>query len=317
MLKYYLTFVLGLVTLLCQAQSKPNYILIGYEGVLKTYNNAYAVTNTNNLPANLKSLNFQSDRMVYSNWNLIMGTQDENFIMEADFSGLMYIIGAAFNESGGDTLENPGNMIGIGKLQNVDKQVRSGAKGYGYSLDILSFEMGIGKNQFYGGYYFGWSTFGLGSFENINPDNKPDEELFLGMRPITVSRAGLGIHYAMEDHGRIGLRYGGMWAGKNADEDYYDANKKRRGMEIHASARYFFKEQQRFGLYLEAFYRFQRWKDYEVPAKWIKDFKNEVGVIPGMVNHTAGLKLGFTIPFKRSGGRVNKNWIPNLRGQKT
>jgi len=315
-MKYILMLaLLPLSSLLTHAQDKPNYILFGYEAALRTYDNAYGITDINSLPADLTSIEYLKDQMIYSNWNLKFGSQDRSFLMEADLSGLIYIIGAAFREGGGDTIENPQKMIGIGKLKNIEDNTQPGAEGFGYNLDIINMDMAFGLSKgFYAGFYFGWSTVGIGSLSGTNPSMTAGKDVYLNMRETTISHAGFAFHYAIEDHGRFSLRYNGLWAGRKSDPEFYDPDIVRKGFEIFPSFRYFPKNKNEFGVYFEAFYKFQKWKDYEVPAIWTTPASTELGTMSGMTNHLIGLRMGMNIPFNRSDGKVNKNWLPHIRG---
>lgn len=307
-------FVLtAVLTISASAQEKPIFLMIGYEGAVKTYDQAYALAHNKRLPSDLRTLDYKKDNMFYSNWNLLMGFQDKNFILESDLSGLVYIIGAAIKESGGDTIKNPANMIGTGKMKDFEGNTNDGASAYGYNLDIWSNDMCVGKNGFYGGFYFAWAVMGIGALDGVEITQTGFNDVHRNMREIAVFKFGLSTHYMPNNRLRASFKLNRMSAVGEGDADFYDPDKQRKGLELNPSIRYYYNGVGTFGFYAEAFYKYQKWGDYEAPARWTGQTNPEMGTIPSMTNHILGAKVGLNFSFVSKGGKASDKWLKKWR----
>jgi hypothetical protein len=51
------------------------------------------------------------------------------------------------------------------------------------------------------------------------------------------------------------------------------------------------------GFYIDAFYRFQRFKKFERPASWNNNSNGENGTVPKMTTHAVGVNVGFYFSY--------------------
>ena len=111
-----------------------------------------------------------------------------------------------------------------------------------------------------------------------------------------MGHLGLGLHKVLGDEDQMSvisfrvnrLRF-------RTYGNYLPDKAKRRGLEIHPSARLFFGD--RYGLYLEAFYKFQLFKPFNTDVTWNYNFSGETGTLPGSNSHVFGINLGFFMPY--------------------
>lgn len=290
-----LSIILVLVSSVCVAQDYPyKHFVIGYGVGTNSFSNAYVSgVSPGTLPLDLTTVDFQKDRFNHSSFLLKSGYWDEMFYIDSDISYLSTVIGEGLRSLIAKNNVKKKNLAHTGKLRKIDDNIREDAEGIGKNADIIRLELGVGSDGYYLGGVWGFSTFGIEDLQNTSTGGVNGTRVHLNAEPSTCMTLGVSIAKEVNTKlgkamiatqiNSVGMRY------KNVDD------LKRKGLESKTLIKLYSKADP--GFYADAFYRFQRFKDFERPANWNNNNNGENGIAPKIITHAIGINVGFYFSY--------------------
>ena len=266
------------------------HFIVGYGAGTNSFSNAY-VTNVSigSMPLDLTSLEFQKDRFNHSSFILKASRWDDGFFIDSDVSYLSSIIGEGLRSVIKGNGFKKTNTSSTGQLKKIDENTRDDAEGLGKQADIIRVEFGVGDGGYYLGGVWGFGSWGIEDLSGTGSPSLANSDVYVNATASTTHTIGLSFTKDFEH--KIGI---GMLSTQiNTVAMRYKGNDelKRRGIESKTILKLY--TSQNPGLYVDAFYRFQRFKKFERPGNWSNNYNGENGTVPKIITHAIGVNVGF------------------------
>jgi hypothetical protein len=266
------------------------HFIIGYGIGTNSFTNAYSNYHQSGaLPLDLTTVDFNKDRFNHSSFLFKSAIWKEMGYLESDISFLTSAIGEVLRSAISQNKEKQQNLPSSGKLKNVNDNLNGNALAVGRQADMIRFEGGfnISENDFYIGAVWGIGSWGIVQQENINSPTR-------GIVTINTAQATtqtLGVWLAKGLENSLGPALVSTQINTVAMKYKDQEDVKRRGFESKTMLKIY--SESTPGLYVEAYYKFQRFKPFESPAYWNNTSNGENGTMPSVVTNAAGLNVGF------------------------